>query len=60
MHQIVRQQIVQGSSTHKALSGERVRPPSPRPGAAARLRLLWFVTIAALRDWPLPNPDQPS
>jgi hypothetical protein len=29
-----------------------------RPGALARLRLLWFVLIAALRDWPLPNPDR--
>jgi hypothetical protein len=28
-----------------------------RPGPLARLRLLWFVLIAALRDWPLPNPD---
>jgi hypothetical protein len=26
-----------------------------RPGAAARLRLAWFVLIAALRDWPLPS-----
>ena len=29
-----------------------------RPGALARLRLAWFVMIAALRDWPLPDPDQ--
>ncbi|MEY3462984.1 MAG: hypothetical protein RLZZ468_762 [Cyanobacteriota bacterium] len=29
-----------------------------RPGAWARLRLVWFVLIAALRDWPLPDPDQ--
>jgi hypothetical protein len=29
-----------------------------RPGPQARLRLGWFVLIAALRDWPLPNPDQ--
>lgn len=28
-----------------------------RPGVAARLRLAWFVLIAALRDWPLPTPD---
>lgn len=28
-----------------------------RPGVAARLRLGWFVLIAALRDWPLPTPD---
>ena len=26
-----------------------------RRGALARLRLGWFVLIAALRDWPLPN-----
>lgn len=25
-----------------------------RSGAIAWLRLLWFVAIAALRDWPLP------
>ena len=29
-----------------------------RPGVLARLRLVWFVLIAALRDWPLPKPDQ--
>ena len=28
-----------------------------RPGVAGRLRLGWFVLIAALRDWPLPTPD---
>jgi hypothetical protein len=27
-----------------------------RPGALARLRLAWFVLIAALRDWRLPDP----
>ncbi len=27
-------------------------------GAAARLRLGWFVLIAALRDWSLKEPDQ--
>ena len=26
-----------------------------RQGAMARLRLAWFVLIAALRDWRLPN-----
>jgi len=31
---------------------------SARTGLPARLRLLWFVLIAALRDWPLP--DQPE
>ena len=29
-----------------------------RPGFAAKLRLGWFVLIAAIRDWPLPQPDQ--
>jgi len=29
-----------------------------RPGLLARIRLAWFVLIAALRDWRLPNPDQ--
>ena len=28
-----------------------------RSGVLARLRLAWFVLIAALRDWPLPDPD---
>ncbi|TVS04901.1 MAG: hypothetical protein EA413_08115 [Cyanobium sp. PLM2.Bin73] len=27
-----------------------------RPGALARLRLAWFVLIAALRDWRLSDP----
>jgi len=31
-----------------------------RPGPAARLRLAWFVAIAALRDWPLPPPASGS
>lgn len=31
-----------------------------RTGVPARLRLIWFVLIAALRDWPLPPPDQAS
>ena len=29
-----------------------------RPGPTAKLRLWWFVLIAAIRDRPLPNPDQ--
>jgi hypothetical protein len=29
-----------------------------RPGWLARLRLVWFVLIAALRDWQLADPDQ--
>jgi hypothetical protein len=29
-----------------------------RPGLPARLRLGWFVLIAAIRDWRLPVPDQ--
>jgi hypothetical protein len=28
---------------------------SARTGLLARLRLGWFVLIAALRDWPLPD-----
>ncbi len=31
-----------------------------RSGTLAKLRLAWFVLIAALRDAPLPNPDHPS
>ena len=27
-------------------------------GPTARARLAWFILIAALRDWRLPNPDQ--
>ena len=29
-----------------------------RTGPIARARLAWFILIAALRDWHLPNPDQ--
>ena len=29
-----------------------------RPGPTAKLRLWWFVLIAAIRDWPLRDPDQ--
>ena len=29
-----------------------------RTGPANRVRLAWFILIAALRDWRLPNPDQ--
>ena len=29
-----------------------------RTGPTARARLAWFILIAALRDWRLPNPDQ--
>ena len=28
-----------------------------RRGPIARARLAWFILIAALRDWPLPTPD---
>ena len=31
-----------------------------RTGLLARLRLIWFVLIAALRDWPLPNQPESS
>ena len=29
-----------------------------RRGVLAKPRLIWFVLIAALRDWRLANPDQ--
>jgi hypothetical protein len=29
-----------------------------RRGFTALPRLIWFILIAALRDWRLPNPDQ--
>ena len=31
---------------------------STRKGWFARLRVLWFVFCATIRDLPLPNPDQ--
>lgn len=31
-----------------------------RPGPLAKLRLAWFVLIAALRDWPLADPTAPD
>jgi hypothetical protein len=31
-----------------------------RPGPLAWIRLLWFVLIAGLRDWPLPAPPDPG
>lgn len=31
-----------------------------RPGALARVRLAWFVLIAALRDWRLRDLDRPA
>jgi len=33
---------------------------SNRSGLTAKARLGWFVVIAALRDWRLPDPDQTS
>ena len=33
---------------------------SNRSGFTAKARLGWFVVIAALRDWRLPDPDQSS
>ena len=33
---------------------------SSRSGFTAKARLSWFVVIAALRDWRLPDPDQSS
>ena len=32
---------------------------STRGGPAAKIRLGWFILIASLRDWSLPNPDAP-
>ena len=29
-----------------------------RTGPISRVRLAWFILIAALRDWRLPNPNQ--
>lgn len=29
-----------------------------RQGLLAKARLAWFVLIAAMRDWPLPQPPQ--
>ena len=29
-----------------------------RQGILARLRLAWFVLMASLRDWHLPDPDR--
>lgn len=33
---------------------------SSRSGFTSQARLAWFVVIAALRDWRLPDPDQSS
>ena len=33
---------------------------SSRSGFTSKARLVWFVVIAALRDWRLPDPDQSS
>ncbi|QNI56759.1 conserved hypothetical protein specific to marine picocyanobacteria [Synechococcus sp. BIOS-E4-1] len=33
---------------------------SNRSGFTAKARLGWFVVIAAVRDWRLPDPDQSS
>ena len=33
---------------------------SQRCGLGAKVRLGWFVVIATLRDWRLPDPDQAS
>ena len=33
---------------------------SQRSGLGAKVRLGWFVVIAALRDWRLPDTDQAS
>ena len=53
---------MQQSAIHRWIKTECGRAKyaelSARTGLPARLRLLWFVLIAALRDWPLP--DQPE
>ncbi|MCP9928262.1 hypothetical protein KBY90_10280 [Cyanobium sp. CH-040] len=39
-----------GRAKYAELAGHR--------GLLARLRLVWFVLIAAIRDWRLPDPDR--
>lgn len=50
---------MQTNSIHRWIKTECGRAKyaelSSRTGALARLRLAWFVLIAALRDWHLPN-----
>lgn len=38
----------------------KYRELAARSGGLARLRLGWFVLIAALRDWRLPAPEEAS
>jgi len=33
---------------------------SEKQGLWAKSRLIWFVLIAAVHDWPLADPDQPA
>lgn len=53
---------MQQSAIHRWIKTECGRAKyaelSARPGMLARLRLAWFVLIAAIRDWRLP--DQPG
>jgi hypothetical protein len=52
-----------GAEVHRWIKTEcgriRYAELASRPGAIARLRLVWFVLIAALRDWRLPANPQP-
>jgi len=49
---------MQQSAIHRWIKTECGRAKyaelSARPGVLARLRLAWFVLIAAIRDWRLP------
>ena len=49
---------MQQSAIHRWIKTECGRAKyaelAARPGAVARLRLAWFVLIAAIRDWRLP------
>ena len=50
---------MQQSAIHRWIKTECGRAKyaelSARPGVLARLRLAWFVLIAAIRDWRLPD-----
>ena len=52
-----------GAGVHRLIKTEcgrtRYAELASRPGVFARLRLTWFVLIAALRDWRRPANPQP-
>jgi hypothetical protein len=52
-----------GTVVHRWIKTEcgrtRYAELASRPGVIARLRLSWFVLIAALRDWRRPANSQP-